>query len=88
VARHDVVHRTKTGPRNSTPVTIGVPVATVNLGESDLEAAVSAAIEKARTVRLATYRTCARCDEINPPEWMHDAQVCQSCAERDLGVVY
>jgi hypothetical protein len=71
-----------------TPVTTGVPVATVNLGESNLVAAVSAAIEKARTARLATYHTCVRYDETNPPEWMHDAHTCQRCAERDLGVVY
>ena len=71
-----------------TPVVTGVPVATVNLGEADLVAAVSAAIEKARTARLGTYCTCVRCAETNPPEWMHDAQRCQRCAERDLGVVY
>ncbi len=74
------------GPHN--PVRVGVPVATVNLDESDLEAAVSAAIKKARTDRLATYRVCTRCNETNPPEWMHDDQTCQSCAERYLGVVY
>ena len=71
-----------------TPVTIGAPVAMVNLGEPDLVDAVSTAIEKARTARLATYRTCARCGKTKPPEWMHDAQTCQRCAERDLGVVY
>jgi hypothetical protein len=59
------------GPHN--PVRVGVPVATVNLGAADLVAAVSAAVEKARRTRLATYRTCGRCDETNPPEWMHDA---------------
>jgi ribosomal protein L40E len=71
-----------------TPVTTGVPVATVDLVESDLVATVSDAIGKARTARLATYRTCTRCNETNPPEWMHDAQTCQRCAERDFGVVY
>jgi ribosomal protein L40E len=71
-----------------TPVRTGVPVATVSLGKSNLVAAVSAAIEKARTARVVTYRICVRCNQTNPSEWMHDDQTCQNCAERDLGVVY
>jgi len=57
-------------------------------GYSYLIVSVADAVEKARRTRLASYRICARCDETNPPEWMHDAQTCQRCAERDLGVVY
>jgi len=74
-----------------TPVVTGTPLATLNpsdLTRPALLAAVVAAIEKARTARLATYRTCVRCDETKPPEWMHDARTCQRCAERALGVVY
>jgi len=56
--------------------------------EPGLLAAVKAAIGQARAIRLATYRTCTHCGQTNPPEWMHDQTVCQTCAERDLGVVY
>ena len=31
---------------------------------------------------------CEKCAETNSPEWMHGDDICQSCAERYLGVVY
>jgi len=34
------------------------------------------------------FRTCARCHEINNAGHMYDAETCQFCAERELGVVY
>lgn len=49
---------------------------------------VARAIVRARGKRLASYRWCARCREVKPPEWMHDIECCQSCAEKHLGVVY
>ena len=45
-------------------------------------------VEAAVEIRRAKYRKCDRCGETKPPEWMHDEQTCQSCAERHLGVVY
>lgn len=45
-------------------------------------------IDSARDLRRSTYRNCGRCGETNPPEWMHDEETCQSCAERYLGVVH
>jgi hypothetical protein len=45
-------------------------------------------IESARELRLAKYGKCERCGEKKPPEWMHDDNTCQSCAERYLGVVH
>ena len=45
-------------------------------------------IESARELRHSKYGKCERCGETNPPEWMHDDKTCQSCAERDLGVVH
>jgi hypothetical protein len=45
-------------------------------------------IESARELRLAKYGKCERCDETKPPEWMHNDKICQSCAERHLGVVH
>ena len=34
------------------------------------------------------FRTCTRCHELTNAGHMHDAQTCQSCAERHLGVVH
>ena len=42
----------------------------------------------AKEIRKARYRKCERCGETKPPEWMHNATICQSCAEKHLGVVY
>jgi len=49
-----------------------------------LHGLISAAIE----IRRSKYRKCEKCEETIPPEWMHDEDICQSCAERHLGVVY
>ena len=45
-------------------------------------------IEAAQQIRLANFRKCAHCGETKPPEWMHRKDCCQSCAERNLGVVH
>lgn len=45
-------------------------------------------IEAAQMIRLATFRTCRFCQESTPPEWMHDEDVCQGCAEKHLGIVH
>ena len=50
--------------------------------------AVQSLIEAARQSRLGKFSVCAHCDQRKPPESMHDDEVCQSCAERDLGVAY
>lgn len=34
------------------------------------------------------FRVCAECHERNPSGWMCDDAICQSCAERNHGVVY
>ena len=34
------------------------------------------------------FRRCQTCKMLNPLGWMHDSKICQSCAERDEGVVY
>jgi len=45
-------------------------------------------IKAARTLRLSTYQACSMCKQTKPPEWMHNEEVCQSCAEKHLGVAY
>ena len=49
---------------------------------------VARAIARTRGKRLAAYRWCSRCHEMQPPEWMHDVDYCQGCAVEHLGVVY
>lgn len=49
---------------------------------------VLALIREERRRRLRTFRTCSLCGEHNPPEWMHDARVCQGCASSKLGILY
>lgn len=49
--------------------------------------AVGALIAAAREARRSKYRVCEMCEVPTAPEWMH-GDVCQSCAERHLGVVH
>jgi hypothetical protein len=74
-----------------TPVVRPIQLAALNwkrFPESRLFMQLHSLIDTARELRRAKYRKCERCGETKPPEWMHDANTCQSCAERDLGVVY
>ncbi len=34
------------------------------------------------------FRTCEECGDLNPIGWMNDERICQSCAERNHGVVH
>lgn len=45
-------------------------------------------IEASRRIRLASFTICSHCQEVTPPEWMHNETICQGCAEKHLGVVY
>ena len=36
----------------------------------------------------AFFRICEECNERKPNGWMHDGKICQSCAERNHGVIY
>ncbi len=45
-------------------------------------------IDSARQRRLSRYRTCEQCGEMKPPEHMHSDEVCQSCTEKHLGIIY
>ncbi len=38
--------------------------------------------------RRRFFGVCARCHQRKPEGWMHDAVICQSCAERYLDVQY
>ena len=45
--------------------------------------------EISRILRSKRYfHTCTECNELNPNGWMHDKIICQSCAEKNLDVVY
>ena len=51
--------------------------------EPEVEASIRAALGDTRF-----FRVCVRCGDKNPIGWMHSETICQSCAERYLGVVY
>jgi hypothetical protein len=53
-----------------------------------LEDSVARAVERVRARREASLRSCRYCGERNIPGHMHSKDVCQSCAERHLGVVH
>jgi hypothetical protein len=58
------------------------------LPETALMNAIASLIKGAREMRLARYRTCRQCGTSNPPEWLQSEDVCQTCAEQELGTVH
>jgi hypothetical protein len=58
------------------------------LPENALLGALSALIKGAREARLASYQECQYCGRKTPPEWLHDAGVCQSCSDRHSGSLH
>ena len=74
-----------------TPVTRPKQLATLNwkrLPASRTMMTLHTLVESAREIRRAKYRKCEKCGEAKPPEWMHGEDICQSCAEKHLGVVH
>lgn len=74
-----------------------VQVPTLTLGETRTRSRHSGepvvdwfleAVEHAVVTRRASFAICGECNQANPPEWMHDADICQSCAEAHHGIVY
>lgn len=45
-------------------------------------------IHEAQAERRKTFQQCKYCNQLNPPGWMHQPDVCDSCAEKHLGVVH
>ena len=58
------------------------------LPENALLAALSALIKGAREARLASFQPCQYCGSLTPPEWLHDAGVCQACTDRHSGAIH
>jgi hypothetical protein len=58
------------------------------LSETAVMNAVSSLIKGAREMRLARYRTCRRCNENNPPEWLFGDDLCLGCADAPRDVVH
>lgn len=56
---------------------------TPSASEQDIATAIDAVLRDKRF-----FRVCKRCGVRNPDGWMHSRTICQSCAERHLGVVY
>jgi hypothetical protein len=58
------------------------------LPQTELMSAIAQLIKGAREMRLARYRTCRYCTEVNPPEWMESDEVCVGCADSQMQVVH
>jgi hypothetical protein len=58
------------------------------LPESALWNALGALIKGARDARFSRFRTCVYCGRRTAPEWLHDAGVCQACADQHSGVIH
>lgn len=74
-----------------TPVVRPMQIATLNwkrLPAATMLVALHGLINAGVELRRAKYRRCDKCGETKPPEWMHGDDICQSCAEHHLGVVY
>lgn len=72
-------------PTPSQPVSSWVAAATVR-GTPSLEKLQERVLRVLGTKKY--FRVCGECGERNPMGWMHDNKICQSCAERNHGVVY
>jgi hypothetical protein len=58
------------------------------LPESTLMTVVGQLIKGTREVRRSRYKACRFCGRTNPPEWLHHDNVCQGCAEAELGMIH
>ena len=47
-----------------------------------------ALIQSAQAAQQKTFGVCQYCKRQNPRGWMHSKTVCQSCTERELGIVH
>ena len=52
------------------------------------EAQLADLITKAQVQQQGSFGNCEYCGQHKPKGWMHGEDVCQSCAERELGIVY
>jgi hypothetical protein len=59
-----------------------------HLPENELLDALAALLTAARAARRSRYRSCVECARSVPPEWMHDAELCQACALDRGGTVH
>lgn len=49
---------------------------------------LAAEMRRASATRMSRFATCVECGELTPPEWLHSPTLCDSCAERNHGVVH
>lgn len=45
-------------------------------------------VKSGQRARQQTFRECKYCGKKNPPGWMHREDVCDSCAEKHLGIIH
>ena len=72
-------------PSPSQPETTWHAVANLPADATDEE---TSAAQNRALADIRYFATCRTCREKQPAGWMHDESICQSCASRDLGIVY
>ena len=58
------------------------------LRETALFNVLGALIKGAREARRARFQVCQYCGRDTAPEWLHDAGVCQTCANQHSGAIH
>ena len=53
-----------------------------------VDAPAAAALAKRLSANRRYFQRCRTCGELNPTGWMFRPTMCQSCAERTLGIVF
>jgi hypothetical protein len=71
------------GPHTPTSAWVDFGPIPKNADTVEIDAVMETALANTRF-----FRRCETCKMLKPLGWMHDAKICQGCAERDLGVVH
>ena len=69
------------------PIVIG-SVKWPRVSEDGAMRVVRALMVAAREARRLKFSTCEMCARLLPPEWMHSADLCRGCADRQVPVVH
>ncbi len=78
---------------SANPLPVNTPIAIVDqddypTSQSAFRDLITDLISESIKMRVSTFITCPNCGNFSPPEWMHNQEICQACAQTQLGVEY
>lgn len=76
------------GPHSPVLHARGVVELSRDAAKSGIGNALAAATERASAARMSRFSGCRECGQLTPPEWLQSPTLCDSCAERNHGVVH